>query len=102
MFNQMRLTFVDNNLALVETDEAHKLGFPAAVIKSARRKFQVIRRAPDERTLRNWRSLHFEKLQGRRQDEHSIRLNKQWRITFYLHRDRDPHEVEVTAIENYH
>lgn len=98
----MRLTFADEDLALVETDEAHVLGLSAAVIKSARRKLQVIRQAPDERTLRNWRSLHFEKLQGRRQDEHSIRLNKQWRITFYLHKDRNPHEVEVTAIENYH
>ena len=98
----MRLTFADDDLALVETDRAHELRLPVAIIKSARRKLQVIRAAPDERTLRNWRSLHFEKLQGGRNNEHSIRLNIQWRMTFILHTDREPHEIEVIAIEDYH
>lgn len=98
----MRLTFANNDLALIETDKAHELKLPVAVVKSARRKLQVIRAAPDERTLRKWKSLHFEKLQGDRSDEHSIRLNKQWRITFFLHTDSEPHEIEVTAIEDYH
>lgn len=98
----MRISFGDGDLALVETDRAHELKLPAAVVKSARRKLQVIRAAPDERTLRNWKSLHFEKLQGDRKEEYSIRLNKDWRITFRLHKDCDPHEVEITAIENYH
>lgn len=98
----MRLSFIDDDLALVETDRAHELRFPIAVIKSARRKLQVIRAAPDERTLRNWKSLHFEKLHGDRKDEHSIRLSRQWRMTFFLRTNREPHEIEVTAIEDYH
>lgn len=98
----MRISFGDDDLALVETDRAHELKLPVAVVKSARRKLQVIRAAPDERTLRNWKSLHFEKLQGDRKEECSIRLNKDWRITFCLNKDSDPHEVEITAIENYH
>jgi proteic killer suppression protein len=99
---QMKVNFGDEDLALVETDQAHELKLPIAAIKSARRKLTVIRSAPDERTLRNWKSLHFEKLQGKRDGEFSIRLNDQWRMVFHLHKDREPHEIEVTAIEDYH
>jgi len=32
--------------------------------------------------LRNWQSLRLEKLKGDRKDQHSIRINDQYRICF--------------------
>lgn len=72
------------------------------VIKSARRKLQVLRSAPDERTLRNWRSLHFEKLSGDKQGLYSIRLNKQWRMVFDMDKTCVPAKITVLSIEDYH
>jgi toxin HigB-1 len=55
----MKVQFCDQqHLSLIETDSATKTGLPVNVIKAFRLKLIVIREAPDERTLRNWRSLH--------------------------------------------
>ena len=51
--------------ALIETDRAAETKLPMlSVINSFRDKMVVLRAAPDERTLRNWKSLHYEKLKG--------------------------------------
>jgi proteic killer suppression protein len=77
----MEVEFYDKTLALVETDRAMETRLPIAVINSFRQKLVVIRAAPDDRTLRNWKSLHYEKMEG---DERSIRLNKRYRLIFTI------------------
>lgn len=77
----MEVEFRDKDLALVETDRAAETRLPIAVINSMRQKLVVIRAAPDDRTLRNWKSLHYEKMEG---DERSIRLNDQYRLIFTI------------------
>lgn len=96
------MVFEDDRLALIETDQAAQTKLPVAVIQSARRKLTVIRAATDERTLRNWKSLHYEKLQGNRDDQRSIRLNDQWRLVFRLNDQCLPQRVTVIAVEDYH
>jgi len=54
-----------------------------------------MRAAPDERTLRNWKSLHYEKMGG---DERSIRLNDQYRLIFTLDTECRPNKVTVLRI----
>jgi proteic killer suppression protein len=98
----MDVEFADDRLALVETPQAADTRLPVAVIHSARRKLNVIRAAPDERTLRNWKSLHYEKLSGARADQKSIRLNDQWRMVFRLETENARTRIVVTAIEDYH
>ena len=92
----------DAKLALIETDRAAQTKLPVSVIKSARRKLTVIRAAPDERTLRNWKSLHYEKLSGDREGQRSIRLNEQWRMIFTLDSNHQPPKVNVLEITDYH
>lgn len=96
------MVFGDSDLARVETDEAAKLRLPVAVIKSARRKLTVLRASPDERALRNWKSLHYEKLKGDRAGSRSIRLNDQYRMVFVLDEDSTPPTVTISLIEDYH
>ena len=98
----MQVIFSDKRLALIETDRAAETKLPIAVINSFRQKLVVIRAAPDERTLRNWKSLHYEKLQGNREGQRSIRINKQWRMVFTLDSDCDPPKLTVLAVEDYH
>lgn len=98
----MNVVFADPDLALVETDEAGKTRLPVPVIKSARRKLTVLRAAIDDRSLRNWKSLHYEKLKGDRDGQRSIRLNDQFRMVFTLDETTTPQTVTIVAIEDYH
>jgi proteic killer suppression protein len=98
----MEIEFSDKRLGLIETDEAASTRLPAAVIASCRQKLVVLRAAPDERVLRNWKSLHYEKLDGNRAGQRSIRLNKQWRLVFTLNTETDPQKIVVLSIEDYH
>ena len=98
----MRIAFADEKLALIETEEAGVTRLPVAVIKSARRKLTVLKAAPDDRSLRNWKSLHYEKLRGEREGQRSIRLNDQYRMVFDLDEKTDPPTITILQIEDYH
>ena len=98
----MDVDFNDDSLAKIETDEAAQTRLPIAVIRSARRKLTVIRAAPDERALRNWKSLHYEKLKGKRSGLRSVRLNDQFRMVFRLDDQCQPQRITIIGIEDYH
>lgn len=91
----MDIEFRDEKLALVETDRAAETKLPVSVINSLRKKLGIMRAAPDERTLRNWKSLHYEKMDG---DERSIRLNDQYRLIFTLDTECRPNKATVLRI----
>jgi len=96
----MEVEFRDSKLALIETNRAVETKLPLSVINSARRKLILIRAAPDERTMRNWKSLHYEKMTGNRKGERSIRLNDQWRMSIDPDDSRSPAKVTVLEIAN--
>ncbi len=98
----MEITFRDKMLALVETDQATQTPLSVSLIKSLRHKLHVMRCAPDERTLRNWKSLHYEKLDGSFVGKRSIRINDQWRLIFTIDTDSKPNKITVLSIEDYH
>ncbi len=98
----MRIVFRDQRLALVRTDQAAQTRLPIAVIKSCRDKLNFLGAASEERAIRNWKSLRYEKLEGKRKGQHSIRLNDQWRLVFILDESTSPPTIEVLAIEDYH
>lgn len=98
----MRIVFDDDGLASIETDEAGSTLLPVGVIKSARRKLTILRAAIDDRSLRNWKSLHYEKLRGDREGQRSIRLNDQYRMVFELDEETEPQTVTILTIEDYH
>jgi len=91
----MDIEFRDKTLALVLTDRAAETRLPISVINSIRRKIQLIIAAPDERTLRNWKSLHYEKMDG---EERSIRLNDQYRLIFMLDTECKPNKVTILRV----
>lgn len=98
----MEIEYADPTLALIETDNAGETRLPVAVIRSARRKLTILRAATDDRTLRNWKSLHYEKLKGLREGQRSIRVNDKYRIVFELDSETEPQKALILAIEDYH
>ena len=98
----MEIEYADSTLALIETDNAGATRLPVAVIRSARRKLALLRAATDDRTLRNWKSLHYEKLKGDRENQRSIRVNDKYRIVFELDSEANPQKATILAIEDYH
>jgi len=97
----MKIAFEDSRLALIESDLAGETKLPVAVIRAARRKLTVLRAAVDDRSLRNWKSLHYEKLKGDREGQRSIRVNAQYRMVFILS-EGEPLTATILAIEDYH
>lgn len=98
----MDVEFRTRQLAQIETGKAGKLRLPIAVIKAAQHKLRFIRDAPDETTLRNWKSLHYEKLKGSRKNQRSIKLNDQYRMILEIDTNAKPHKVHVLDIVDYH
>ena len=98
----MRIVFADEELALIETSQAGETRLGVSIIKSARRKLTVLRAAVDDRSLRNWKSLHYEKLRGDREGQRSIRLNDQYRMVFELDEETEPQTITILKIEDYH
>lgn len=98
----MRVEFADERLQRICTKEAHKTGLPIAVIRAAQRKLIELEQAPDERTLRNWKSLNYKKLSGARDGQHSIRVNDQYRIVFTLLEDERPPAIRILEIDDTH
>ncbi|MGV8838802.1 MAG: hypothetical protein ACWA6X_00710 [Bauldia sp.] len=96
----MQIEFADPRLAVIRTAQAHKLGLPIGVIKSARDKLHAIEQAPTELTLRNMKSWEYKKLKD--SDEHQIRLNDQYRMRFRLNNATTPPTVTVTFIGDPH
>lgn len=98
----MEVDYKNKKLALLETDQAHETKLPVSVIASYRHKVVQLKAAPDERTLRNLKSLHYEKLKGGRAGERSIRLNDKWRAIFLLDESTVPPKITVTEISNHY
>jgi proteic killer suppression protein len=98
--DRMKIEFADKRLALIRTDRAYEFGLPAGVVKGCQNKIRFIEAAPDERTLRNWKSLEYKKLEG--SDERQIKINDQYRMRFTLDTTQVPPLVIVTFIGDPH
>jgi toxin HigB-1 len=98
----MRVEFDDPDLDRLETDPDFSAGHGPDVDRGYRKAMQSVRAAPDERTLYALRGLRFEKLKGKRRQQHSMRINKQWRVIVELRGGGADRRIAIVAIEDYH
>jgi proteic killer suppression protein len=94
--------FENPDLARLESDPTFTGGWDPAIVKAFRRRMQQIRAATDERDLYAIRSLRFKKMKGNRSDEHSMRLNDQWRLIARLYDVGQSKRIRIIGIEDYH
>jgi proteic killer suppression protein len=71
---------------------------PRDIQRLAARKLEMLSAASQLKSLRIPPSNLLEKLKGDRSGQHSIRINKQWRICF-IWKSGDAHDVEIV---DYH
>jgi len=86
----------DDTRLLWDTGKSRRV--PANIRKAALRKLLILHWAASLTDLVVPPGNHLEALSGDRQDQHSIRINDQYRLCF-VWRDRDAHDVEVV---DYH
>lgn len=98
----MEVCFDDEELDQLETDPTFTMGLSPALVKSYRKKMQIVHSAADERDLRAMSSLHMEKLKGTREGDYSFRLNDQYRVIFRLEGSGTAKRVRIIGIEDYH
>lgn len=98
----MRFRFRTKRLQLLYTSNANSQKLPAEVVESFFEVMTTIHAAKDERDLRALKGLRLEKLKGRRQDQYSMRLNKQWRLIVEFEKAADGTIVVVLEIADYH
>jgi toxin HigB-1 len=103
MSSSMRIDFDDDDLRrlYLESDFVlPRLG--RDITRAYRKKVGFIEGAESELDLRNYRALHFEKLQGDREGQYSIRLNDQWRLILRFETDDAGRLVVIVEIVDYH
>jgi proteic killer suppression protein len=98
----MKYRFADPELQRLYTDQSADGGYPAGIGRTFRKRMQTIIAAVDERTFYELKSLHFEKLKGNRDHQHSMRLNDQWRLIVELEGKGPEKIAALICIEDYH
>ena len=71
---------------------------PGDIQSVALRKLRMLNNAHAVKDLRSPPANRLEKLSGKREGQHSIRINDQWRVCF-VWRDGDAYDVEIA---DYH
>jgi proteic killer suppression protein len=96
------IRFKDESLEELQREDAKRdKAYPPGIGKAFRKRMQFIRCAGDERDL-YMRQNRFEKLQGKRQHQYSMRLNDQWRLILEIEGDNPNKIIWIVAIEDYH
>jgi toxin HigB-1 len=98
----MNVRYVDEGLEELERDASARSKLPPEIVTAFRRRMSQIREAPDERDFYAMRSYNFEKLEGDREGQHSIRLNDQWRLIVQLEGEGALKVIVVIEIVDYH
>ena len=99
----MRVWFEDDSLRrLYEGPDAVVTGLGPEVTRAFRKKVGFLAAAQSELDLRNYRALHFEKLKGDRAGQHSIRLNRRWRLILRIEDDASGRLLIIVEIVDYH
>lgn len=98
----MRIRFKDKKLEKLYTDEEGVKKYPSQVIDKFFDLMSIIDSAKSERDFYALKSLHFEKLSGKRSHQRSMRLNKQWRLVLEIEKDDEGKLVVIIDIEDYH
>lgn len=90
-------------LELYETGNSKKLRkYPAGIADSFFEVMQIIESIDTIQDLFAFPSLRFEHLSGKRQHQHSLRLNKQFRLIVQLDNINTPSMFTIIDIEDYH
>ena len=86
----------------LETNARSAGRYSPGVVKGFRKRLQSIRAATNERDLYAMKSNHTERLKGNRSQQHSMKINDQWRLILEIRGEAPNKVIVICAIEDYH
>ena len=92
----------DPDLERLEVDATYTGGYDRDLVRQFRRVMLLIRSVPNESELYKYPSRHFEKLKGTRQHQHSLRLNKNWRLVVEIVKSARASHLRIIEITNHY
>ena len=99
----MRLQFEDDDLRRLHEERDFVLArLGPEVARAFRKKAAYLEEAESEIDLRRYKALHFEKLRGGRSGQHSIRLNRQWRLILRMETDAEGRLLIIVEVANHY
>ena len=99
----MRLRFEDDDLRRLHEERDFVLPrLGPEVARAFRKKVAYLEEAESEIDLRSYKALHFEKLRGGRFGQHSIRLNRQWRLILRMETDAEGRLLIIIEVANHY
>lgn len=98
----MEVQFKDADLDILEQDANFNAGLSQSVVSAFRKRMQQIRAALDEQVFYSLRSLHFEKSNGGKSHQYSMRLNDQRCLIIEFDDSKSPKQIIIIGIEDYH
>lgn len=99
---KVRFDFKDQDLLMLYTTGANTRRYPPGVVDAFFDVMAIIAASTNELDIRVFKSLHYEKLSGNRSHQHSLRLNKQYRLIIEISRDKLGKVIWVIEIIDYH
>jgi toxin HigB-1 len=94
--------FKDDRLEKLEGDTRCDVVYQTGIGRVFRKRMQMIRSSVDERDFYAMKSLHYEKLKGNREHQHSMKLNDQWRLIVEIAEGKPNKIIWIVGIEDYH
>jgi len=98
----VRFKFKTREVHLLYTEERNAHRYPPGLVDSFFEAMAIIANAASEADIRAMKSLHFEKLSGDRAGQHSLRLNKQYRLIVQIEEDELGKWLWIIEIVDYH
>lgn len=98
----MKFAFKDRTLEALHESGQGAESLPEGVYRRFQNVMAIIEAAQDERIFYAIKGLQTEKLSGNRAGQWSVRLNKQYRLCFDIHKDADGNIIYLLEIVDYH
>ena len=98
----MEIEFLNDKLARIVGDDAHKMGLSPNIIRAARKTLYKLELAPCEKDLYRIGGLDYKLLRGIEGDIRQVRINQQYRIFFTISGEGLDAVIMITFIGDPH
>ena len=98
----MEFEFADKRLLHLYTSEEDAEKYGDRLVEAFFDVMATVANAKDGRDIRRMKSLHYEKLKGKRSHERSLRLSSGKRLIVQERKDERGQYLLITGIEDYH
>ena len=98
----MRYRHANKVLRRLDEEADFSGGYDQTMVRAFRMRMQTIRAVTDETAFYQLKSLHYEKLKGKRTHQRSMRLNKQFWLILEVEKQEGGNVVVVLSVEDYH